>query len=309
MIRVLITGGNGFLGSHVARRLSRRCETIAVVMPGTSRERLSGLDVRVCESDVRNPQDIEQVVGMTRPTAVVHLAAAGVAPGDAAGDIAATNVLGTQHVLMATRHASSVNRVIVAGSWYEYGAALASAGSRTPLPTTPYGISKLASTLLALEAAAQGVPAVVLRPFQLYGADEPPHRLIPQALNAARLGQTLPLNHPGARRDWLHVDDAAAAIEAAIDSSAIGQAIDIGTGRTAAVSEVAATIYRLVGAPVPSVEAAVEAVNATGDAGLSGAADTDTARQLLGWTARIDLAAGLRMIVESSTHTGPVVRN
>lgn len=300
-MRFLITGGSGFIGSHVTRRLAGRGEATVVVSRGRPLGRLASCSshLRIIEADLRDAEAVRRVVTEVRPTAVVHLAAAGVTPGGTAAEIIATNVLGTYHLLAALRDAPTVRSVVVAGSWYEYGPALTTDPQRVPAPTTPYGISKLASThFVEMFAARSDIPAVVLRPFQVYGPDEPTHRLIPLVLRGALSGQGIILRNPGSYRDWVYVDDVARACEAAIDREVSGgPAIDIGTGIAISVGDVATRALRLAGLRTDEPPREENPLTPD-DSCLSGSADIRAAAERLGWKADTDLDSGLRLTVE-----------
>lgn len=300
-MRYFVTGGTGFIGSNLVRRLARRGETTVMVQPGADVATLTGAaDIRVVVADVCNGAAVKAAVVEARPTAICHLAAAGVTPGSDAAAVTATNVLGTYNLLAAIRTTPTIEGAVFAGSWYEYGPALVNDPDRIPAPTTPYGISKLASTTMVLEFASRSeIPLVVIRPFQVYGPGEPPHRLIPSVLRGVQTRVPVPLQNPGALRDWIYVDDAAAAFETATDARVTNQVIDIGTGITTAVGDVVNRLLAHAGAPArPDHSPAVPTGGASGDGPLSGAADTTQAARWLGWTASVDLDAGLIKTVE-----------
>lgn len=299
-MRSLVTGGSGFIGASVARRLLARGETTVLSRRRGDGHRLDavGSAVRIAEGDLLDAASVRRVVAECQPEAVVHLAAAGVTPGIDAAAVVEANLVGTAHLLSALCASPGLRSIVVIGSWYEYGAALTSGADRVPAPATPYGISKFAATLMTQEFAARhGLPAVVLRPFQVYGPDEPAHRLIPQVLRGALLGQPVALQNPTAARDWVEVEDVARACECAIDRAASGgEPIDIGTGVATPVGEVVRRALLLAG--FPAVSSHDEVTEVSPDSHLSGAADIRAAASRLAWQAEIDLDAGLRRTVE-----------
>jgi nucleoside-diphosphate-sugar epimerase len=165
----------------------------------------------------------------------------------------------------------------------------------TPLrPRGFFGATKAAgSMLVTATAAARGVRATILRAFQVYGADDQPHRLVPTALRAARTGEVLPMTAPGMRRDWIQVDDVVeACVRAALaDHLPSGQVLNIGTGRQTANEELVAMVERVTGRPV-RVEVGAHP-GCPWDTG-SWVCDPSLAADLLGWEAKIDLEEGLR---------------
>jgi len=302
-VRYLITGGGGFIGSHLTRRLARAGETIALVKPGSANSlRLApGIgDVQVLSVDIRDGAAVRRTMGDVRPTAVCHLAAAGLVPGAPPALVTATNVLGTYNVLAAIRATTTVDRAVFAGSWYEYGSASVEDRARIPRPNSVYGISKLAATQLVQECAARsGIPFVVVRPFQVYGPGESPHRLIPDVLRQSDVGVPVRLQNPGAQRDWVHVEDVVEAFESVLAANVSGKIIDIGTGVVTSVHEVVRKVLFFAGRITDGIEQASDSTPSDSDDGrLSGAANAGLAQELLGWKARYDLATGLRKTVD-----------
>ncbi|MEQ1727499.1 MAG: NAD(P)-dependent oxidoreductase [Vicinamibacterales bacterium] len=287
--RFLVTGGGGFIGRHVIRRLLPLGGVHALDRNAT--RHADGVESILV--DLTDARAVGAVVRRIQPTAVIHLAASGVMPGaDDVGRMVATNVVGTRNLLAAIAGARGLEAAVVLGSWFEYGA-----GGRdgAPSPSTPYGVTKLAATMLAGAARSEGVPTVVLRPFQVYGPGEPAHRLIPALLERARAGEALTLRQAGIRRDWVFVEDVAEAVVRATSETAEGGPFDIGTGRSTSVGEVARLAAALVGAPGP-IEAA--GTPPAGDEEREGVADVAAAARCLGWRARHDLQQGLTATID-----------
>ena len=313
--RYLVTGGDGFIGSHLVRRLVSRGEVVVVVQPGCDLLRLGPLqkDIELCSVDVRDDVKIRELVKTARPTTIFHLAAAGMVPGkESPGDVMTVNVSGAYNILAGMLATGQVEAAVFAGSWYEYGRALTEvAAERVPQPMSVYGVSKLAATLLVQTFASRlNLPAVVVRPFQVYGPMELPHRLIPQIMRSAKTGAKLELNTPQARRDWIYVEDVAAALDLASKSSCRGKIVDVGTGATTTVSDVAQMLFELMGVRSKGPSSAPVERRARsdlgGDASLSGAADVSVAKALLSWQAEHTLREGLRRTVEWHRQQGGV---
>jgi len=171
--RYLVTGGDGFIGSHLVRRLVSRGEVVVVVQPGCDLLRLGPLqkDIELCSVDVRDDVKIRELVKTARPTTIFHLAAAGMVPGkESPGDVMTVNVSGAYNILAGMLATGQVEAAVFAGSWYEYGRALTEvAAERVPQPMSVYGVSKLAATLLVQTFAARGGRAA-LSGLWTYGA-------------------------------------------------------------------------------------------------------------------------------------------
>ena len=303
--RYLVTGGDGFIGSHLVGRLACRGETTVVIQPGCEVLRLQAIrgDIRLCQLDVRDEGGVRQVIQDVRPTIIFHLAGAGLIPGkEPPGDVMAVNVCGAYNILTGMLAAETVETAVFVGSWYEYGSALASGSRRLPQPTSVYGVSKLAATLLVQSfALGMDVPAIVVRPFQVYGPSEQPHRLIPQAVRSARAGVPLHLHNPQSLRDWVYVEDVATALDVVGESECRGQVVDIGTGVTTSVADVVNQVFELMGVRREGGDGSVADRRVEGlgtaDQGLSGAAETHVAKALFAWEATHDIKDGLRKTV------------
>jgi nucleoside-diphosphate-sugar epimerase len=251
-------------------------------------------DVAVHVGDLREAGAVSRVIAAARPAVVVHLAAGSGHPTDTGerARMLADTVLGTANLLEALRP-SGVERVVHVGGGLEYGRGDRPARESDALgPVTFRGAAKGASTLLALEFGyATGVPVTVLRPFAVYGPWERRPRFVPTVVTAALNGAPIRLTHPGPGRDFVFAGDVAGAcLVAATERAAVGQVVNIGTGR---LTTNEALVERL--AAVTGLELDVRVGEHEARTWDSGAwmADTRKARDLLGWEAEHDLDAGL----------------
>ncbi len=304
MSRFLVTGGDGFIGSHLVRRLMLRGDVTVVEKPGSQLRRLQAWerDLRIVRVDVRDKDGVSEAIRDSRANAVFHLAAAGVVPGEhSPEEMMAVNVLGTYNVLAAILTTGSVERSVFVGSWYEYGDSLGDGASRFPRPTSAYGVSKLAGTRLVQSFASEmQLPAVVVRPFQVYGPFEYPHRLIPHVIRSVRDRVPVRLENPVAQRDWAYVEDVAAALECAGQAKCIGDVVDVGTGVLTSVARVTAMVLESLGHEAVGTDPLRPPTegNKVPDGRLSGAADTRLAGELFDWRATCSLEEGVRKTVE-----------
>jgi UDP-glucose 4-epimerase len=215
-MKVVVTGGAGFVGSNLVRHLEDVPEvTETVVLDDMSfgfRENLDGVRTTVVEGSILDEALLEEV--MVRAGAVVHLAARSSVPRSVAHPLAAheANATGTVRVLEAARRAGDVH-VVVASSSSVYGAndVLPKHEDLPTRPVSPYAASKLASEAYTLAwGHSYNVPVLALRFFNIFGPLQPPLHsyaaAIPSFLAAAFRDEPLPVYGDGTQsRDFTYV--------------------------------------------------------------------------------------------------------
>jgi nucleoside-diphosphate-sugar epimerase len=178
---------------------------------------------------------------------VFHLAAAGVNVSTGTSlDLAQTNVLGTLRLLEWTR-LQPVKRFVYCGSCFEYGEGSQLKEDELLCPTSEYAASKSAGWLFAESFRRRyDLPVVTLRPFTLFGPFEARHRLIPHTILAGLQGSELRLTGGEQTRDFVYIDDVVDAfLLAATCSGAVGQTLNVCTGRETPVRDLVTTILQL----------------------------------------------------------------
>ena len=248
-VHVLVTGGAGFIGSHLVESL-----TEATVLDDLSRGHQDHLpsSVRFLEGDVAEQAVVLEA--MAGADAVVHLAARTSVPEsfeDPAG-YARVNVGGTWNVLDAAR-ALGVGRVVLASSAAVYGTPVGDVQSErdVPRPMDPYGLSKLVNEQQARAATDAGGPATTcLRFFNVYGPRQVPHgpyaSVVPRFLDLALRDRPLTVHGDGSQsRDFVHVDDVVQAIHRALRREEGHLVCNIGSGHATTVAEVASAVRGL----------------------------------------------------------------
>ncbi|MDR7574024.1 MAG: NAD-dependent epimerase/dehydratase family protein [Armatimonadota bacterium] len=299
---ILITGGAGFIGAALTHRLLEAGARIhLIIRPGTDLRRLAGVMDRVSihRNDLLDAGKVREVVTNVRPHWIFHLAARRGHPRtpEERLELLRSSFVTTAHLLEAARDVG-ITRFIHMGSSLEYGPYPRAIRERDPLrPTTDRGVAKaVASLLVAFYAHAFSLPAIILRPFYVYGPGEPPEQLIPTLLRAALTGEEVRLTTPGYRHDFVFVEDVVeACLRAATRSVRPGEAFNIGTGIQWANEEVAALVESITGRPL---RLRIGTYPPSPPDTSCWVADIRKAQRRLRWSPRWDLPAGLRRTLE-----------
>jgi CDP-glucose 4,6-dehydratase len=304
--RALLTGGNGFVASHLARALLERGDAVTVLELAPRRSSglvLQGIaeEVELVESDLRDAERVEATVSTSEFDVVFHLGAQTLV-GPAMADPAATfetNVRGTWTLLEACRRAD-VAAVVVASSDKAYGPSeeLPYREDMQLRPASPYEASKAAADAIALSYfPAYGLPVGVTRFANIYGGgDANFSRLIPEAIAAVLDGRRPQIRSDGSpERDFLYVADAVAAyfaVESAVGAGGpgAGEAFNAGGEQPHSVAEVLETIAAVSGSGLDP-----EYLGAGNPAGEIDRqyVDSTKLRELTGWRPAVELRDGL----------------
>lgn len=296
-MKVLVTGGAGFLGSHVVDRLLLRGDQVLVLDHlKAKRERFVPKGVQVIQMAVEDPQVIDAIV-QEAPDVVVHLAAqisVTQSVEDPAFD-ARVNVIGALHVLQGAVKAR-VKRLVFAssgGAIYGDHPARPTAEERDVLPLSPYGIAKQTFEHYLESAALHcGISTISLRFSNIYGPRQQAvggyAGVLPAFLSRLKTGERATIFGDGtSTRDYVFVGDAADAILLAIDSKETG-IVNISSGKETAVRTLWDKLLTLHGKPH-------EVEHAPGRPGevLRSHLDPSQAKKRLRWRAKTSLREGL----------------
>ena len=307
-MRALVTGGAGFIGSHLVEALLDEGDQVRLVdcltdyydvgQKEANLDRLASrpgaeivfADLR--ESDITPMLDGIDVVYHQAGQPGVRLSWA---EGFAAYDTC--NILATQRLLEACRVAT-IDRFVFASSSSVYGEAprYPTIESDLPRPRSPYGVTKLAAEhLCGLYAAAWGVPTVSLRYFTVYGPAQRPDMSFHRLCEAALGGDAFPLLGDGSQiRSFTYVDDVVEANRRAAQADLEpGTVINVAGGSSVRLTDVIELVEELSGSELP-----VERLPAApGDVARTGGS-IELAGQLLGWEPKIEIRDGLASQLE-----------
>lgn len=312
-MRTLVTGGAGFIGSHVVDALLGAGHQVAVVDNLATGSR-SNLDPRAkfFEADVRDQPEMVRIFHHVNPAAVIHLAAQTLvarAASDPHRD-AQINVLGTLSVLRAAIGAASRKVIFASSGGTVYGdATVQPVPENHPLnPISAYGVSKVAGEHYVRVLCAQaGLSYTILRYGNVYGPRDIPasQHVITAFLHALRNGERPVIEWDGEQaKDYVYVADVAAATARAVDAGD-GEAFNIASGTQTTVND----IYDLVCRLTESSVLPRRGDRRPGDVRRF-TLDCAKAERLLGWRASTAFAAGLgrtvQVAVRQSVRSGTV---
>jgi nucleoside-diphosphate-sugar epimerase len=292
--RVLVTGGSGFIGACLARRLIAAGHDVHLLLRAEANTwRLRGLEGRYTPqpADLRDADALRRVVRACAPEVVYHLATHGAYPSQRdRSAILATNLLGTANLLDALA-GSDYRALVHTGSSSEYGHKDAPMREDDLLqPRTDYGVTKAAATLLCQAEAFRGAPVTTVRVFSAYGPWEEPSRLVPYVLDSCLRGQTARVTAGRQPRDFIYVEDVVdLLIVAAHEPRCRGQVLHAGTGVQSSVRQMVETISLVCGGPAPEFGA----VALRPDEPARWVASIDRTTRLTGWRPSHDLRSGI----------------
>jgi len=310
MEKILITGGAGFIGSHLAERLLREGKRLAIVdnlddfysadlkRANLEEVRASG-EFQFFPADIRDGEKLRRVFAAFKPDAVIHLAArAGVRLSFAQPEAyTSINVLGTTQVLEISRQ-SSVQRVVFASSSSVYGHS-----SRAPFredaviahPLSIYAATKVAGEAMAFTFAhAYGLSVVCLRLFTVYGPRQRPDLAIRKFAALIMEGKEIPIYGDGSMgRDYTYIDDTVDGIARALNATGEFDVFNLGNSQPVGINEMVDTLGRALGKPARKKFISTP----PGEMTLTHA-DITKASQVLGYSPQVRFEEGIHRFAE-----------
>jgi UDP-glucuronate 4-epimerase len=306
MAAIVVTGGAGFIGSHLCEALLQRGDRVVAIdnlndfyAPAIKRANLAALSRRpgftFVEKDIRDRDAMLATIAGARPDAIVHLAAmAGVRPSiENPALYADVNVMGTVHLLDAAV-ASRVPKFIFASSSSVYGnneKVPFSEDDRVDEPISPYAATKKAGELIAhTYAHLHGIAVSCLRFFTVYGPRQRPEMAIHKFARLILDGKPVPMFGDGSmRRDFTYVDDIIDGVVRSLDRARGYRIYNLGESRTIALREMIAALEKAL-----DNKATIERLpEVPGDVKIT-YADVSRARSELGYAPSFPLEEGLR---------------
>jgi UDP-glucuronate 4-epimerase len=308
-MRILVTGGAGFIGSHLVEKLLAVGHELVILDdfndfydPQIKRANVAGFarDVTVCQADLRESDSVRSAFDREKIDAIVHLAArAGVRPSIQCPRLYYdTNVIGTLHLLEAARM-TGVQRFIFASSSSVYGASKTvpfSEDQHLTQTISPYGATKMGGEFLcSTYSHLYHMRVVALRYFTVYGPRQRPDLAIHQFTRRIYAGQPIDqFGNGSTRRDYTYIDDIIQGTMAALDyDGPMYDIFNLGESQTIQLKDLIMAIENAVGKKAKINRLAEQ----PGDMPQT-YADISKARKLLGYDPTTQLSEGLPKFVE-----------
>ena len=255
--KVLVTGANGFLGLNLAASLAKR-EDCGLYLTDIRQPQLPGRETTI-QCDLSDPAQVSKLIQDVKPDQIYHLA--GLFSGDYEANYRA-NVLAAKNLLDAVKTSVPACRLLVTGSAAEYGCAASNPVSEScPLnPVNLYGFTKMLQTRLAeLYARIYGLDVVIARPFNLLGKGASEGLFVGRVMRQIeefKQGKTAKITVGGldAVRDYLKVEDAAAAFELIMNSGRAGEVYNVASGLPVKMRDLLEALLTENGIPYGVVE-------------------------------------------------------
>jgi nucleoside-diphosphate-sugar epimerase len=308
--RFLLTGGTGFIGAHLVRRLLFDGHQVFLLsLESADRSRLTEVEdhIQILPGDVTDASAVRKIVKQVKPDIVYHMASTPFNPPTISAQThMQVIVVGTLNLLDALVDCQGV-RVIYTSSVAEYGGGSELRENSPLLPGTLLGAAKAgASLLMQTYARLYQMETVVLRLFTPYGPWEGSGRLIPYTVLSALDGQDIRISSGKQQRDYVYVADVIEALLLAAERPiSAGSALNICSGQGIPIREVVDQTLRLMGNPVKLLAGALPT---RPDEIWECSGDNAAARSVLGWEPRTNLQDGLRKSIAWFTENRELAR-
>lgn len=307
MKKVLLTGASGFVGKNLVKMLLKEgYEIHAIERYVTGRYSMDNNNKLIKQyANLSDFPAVRRIVREVQPDYCIHLGAVSAVSFsyDHYLEVSDTNYLGTVNLAEACyREVPHFSQFLLAGTSEEYGMSLQDKNKKLTeesqlIPNSPYAVSKVAGDLyLKYMHLAYKFPMTIMRPFNTYGRTDNTHFFIERTVTQMLTKDEVQLGDPETIRDWVYIDDHVDAyLKALGNQKAVGEVIQICTGKGYTTKETAETIARLTGfkgrtqwnsTPARPLDAKI----------LIG--DNSKAKKILGWEPKYKLEEGLNKLID-----------
>jgi NAD dependent epimerase/dehydratase len=306
--KVLVTGASGFIGSHLVELLVREGYAVRALTRYTSDNRKGNLalmpeileQVEVHPADLRDAEAVSMAVSGV--DIVFHLGAIISIPYSYQHpeETVAVNITGTFNVLQAMRQHNTGRGVIVSTSEVYGSAQYVPIDEKHPLqPQSPYAATKISAEALSISFhRTYNTPVVVVRPFNTYGPRQSARAVIPTIISQALTRDVVSLGAIHTVRDYTYAADTARGLMlAARSNAALGQVINLGTGQSVMIGDVAKKIIALIGRPVTISANEGQRLRPEASEVQRLESDNRLAAKLIGWRPEVSLEDGLQRTI------------
>ncbi len=299
---IFVTGGTGFIGSHLSRRLIKDGALVSILAKENSQLDLI-TDIkkkaRVYHSEITDLKSLQRIIRKIRPQIIFHLAAEINVGSDfkLINSLIDINLLGTINMLNAANKSGAVEKFIFFGTSDVYGTMKTSFSEASDInPVSAYAASKASAESFCKYLAGQyKIPWVILRPFIIYGGGQTSGMFIPQLIKSALNGEDFSMTGGEQTRDFLYIDDfIEACIKAALCDEANGEVINVASGKEVVLADVAKKIMSLLDNPI---KINLGALPYRENERWRVRADIKKAKRLLVWKPETRLAEGLERTI------------
>ncbi|MFP6891680.1 MAG: SDR family NAD(P)-dependent oxidoreductase [Nitrospinota bacterium] len=312
--KVLVTGGGGFIGSHLVEALLERGAEVTAFVRYTSRGAAGFLDpiaekIRIVANDITEFDGVRQA--MENQDSVFHLAALIGIPFsfEHPWEVVQVNTMGTLNILSAARQ-TGPRRVILTSTSEVYGTAqYVPIDESHPLQAqSPYSASKIAADKLGESFHhTYGLPVVTVRPFNTYGPRQSVRAVIPTLITQMLAGDTVRLGATFPTRDFNFVQDTVRGFIQAAEApdAALGEAVNLATGKEISIGDLAAKIASLLGKEI-EIQSEEQRLRPGSSEVMRLCGDGGKAAGLIGWKPASTLDEGLERTIGWLRESGGV---
>lgn len=311
--KVLVTGASGFIGSHLVELLVREGYQVRALTRYTSDNRLGNIAllppdiqsaVEIYRADLHDADAVNSAVSGVE--AVFHLGAIISIPYSYQHpeETVAVNILGTLNVLQAMRQHGTARGVIVSTSEVYGSAQYVPIDEKHPLqPQSPYSATKIGAESLSISFhRTYNTPVVVVRPFNTYGPRQSARAVIPTIISQALTKDVITLGAIHTVRDYTYAADTARGLLLAAyndhSDAALGQVINLGTGESNSIGDIANKIIALIGRNVTIHANEGQRLRPEASEVLRLESDNRLAASLIGWRPQVSMDDGLQRTID-----------